>query len=115
MPTIREELPGFAVVTNSDLTEGRGASITLASCTSHVTAKRLARRKGVQGLNADVLPIKIYNIDGVMYAPAFIQRPNAEDQLVIDRELRREEAKKRLEDLGVSAEELTVLIQDLAG
>lgn len=115
MPEIQNTIDGFAVITNTDLTEGKGARVIKATCTSIVTAERLARGVGVQGCDADVVDVKIYQIDGMTYAPTFVVTPNTEDALVIDRNRRKAAAKERLMDLGVSFDELKRLIEDLAG
>jgi len=51
------EINGYEVITNSDLTEGRGRSVHVAYTTNDFTAKQIAKGKGVMGTDAEVRAI----------------------------------------------------------
>lgn len=59
----------WVVITNSDLTEGRGSDVPIAVCDIEATALRLAKKKGVMGSDAAVRQVKVAVIDGIMRIP----------------------------------------------
>lgn len=78
----------FACFTNTDLTEGRGEEYIFALAENKSTAKRLAKRKYVQGTDARVEEVQAYFVPkskefatiGAWYVPAgFIHKPTPED------------------------------------
>ena len=54
----------WAVYSNRDLSEGRGADFILAVSSSKETATRYAVGKYVQGSNGPVRQIELFNVDG---------------------------------------------------
>ena len=99
----------FVVVTNSDLTEGRGHPVEIAYCEAETTAKRLAKGRGVMGSNAEVRnAIAVYS-NGRWCAPVRIEQPNSEDQktqAILDK--RKSIIAKALE-LGLTGEDLKAM------
>ncbi len=78
----------FVVVTNSDLTEGRGHPVEIAYCEVEATANRLAKGRGVMGSNADVRNAIAVYANGRWCAPVKIEQPSSEDkrtQEILDR------------------------------
>lgn len=72
----------WVVYSNTDLTEGRGHSIAVATCEMESTAIRLSIKRGVMGTNADVEPVKGIVFGGQTYIPSYavkIDNPSKED------------------------------------
>lgn len=59
----------WVVISNSDLTEGRGSDVPIAVCDIEATGLRLAKKKGVMGSDAEVRRVKVAVIDGIMHIP----------------------------------------------
>lgn len=59
----------YVVRTNTDLTEGRGYPLYIYHCSTEVTARRLARGRGVMGSNADVVEVDLLEYEGKEYIP----------------------------------------------
>lgn len=64
-----EKRVAWVAYTNQDLTEGRGRDIPIAVCMVEATAKRLARKRYVQGSDGPVRPIEMVKIGSEWYAP----------------------------------------------
>ena len=67
---VREQSPNttgcwYAVVTNSDLSEGRGEPVTLLQTRDWDEAKREARGAGVQGGDAEIYARRLVYSDGI--------------------------------------------------
>lgn len=60
----------YAVITNSDCTEGRGYPVVIGVSDNLFTARRFAKGNGVQGTDADIVPIEGKWVEGKMYYPA---------------------------------------------
>lgn len=101
----------YRVVGNTDNTEGRGSSYTLAFCEKEATARRLAKKKGVQGSDAHVEKVEIYQVDGGYQwcGPIIVKKPTEADeaaQTVLDQIA---SARQKAKDLGLTDEELRLL------
>ena len=59
----------WVAYTNTDCTEGRGQDVPIAVCTTEATARRLARKRYVQGSDGPVRTMELVKIDGQWYAP----------------------------------------------
>lgn len=110
---MNDELYGWAVFVNSDLTEGRGCEVIQALCRIEATAIRLARHANVQGSDGVVRRVRLfireYEGPGYIYGPVQLKEPSAADekeQAEIDR---RRAVEEKARALGLSAEELLVL------
>lgn len=58
-------IQGYRVIGNSDDIEGRGSSIDIAYTTNELTAKKIAKGRGVMGRDASVQPFsKVYKLYG---------------------------------------------------
>lgn len=51
------DIEGFEVLTNSDLTEGRGHRVHVCYTSTRALAEEIAKGKGVMGTDADVVPM----------------------------------------------------------
>ena len=60
----------WVAYTNTDCTEGRGLDVPIAVCAAEATARRLARKRYVQGSDGPVRTMELVEIDGKWYAPS---------------------------------------------
>lgn len=106
-----ENVP-YVVLSNTDLTEGRGASIPIGLSTSFSCAERLAEGRGVQGGPAAVVRAKTLFVDGVLYVAGChvtSERPTKED---LDRDRKvsaKQVAMVKALSLGLTQEDLQAL------
>lgn len=106
---VDEEIESWTVITNSDLTEGKGGKVVLHHCESRSTAVRLAKGKGVQGSNAQICDGVLFKIDGLWYGEVIPKQQTTEDHtLDIEREKYRE-AKRKAEAAGLTSDEIKLL------
>ena len=114
---ISDEREVWVVYTNTDLTEGRGYEYAMAVCECESTAIRLARKQGVQGMDARVRQETMYRMVGAWYTPgARVVPPSGEDmaeeralQLKREAKARKDTAIKRARELGLSEEDIAAL------
>ena len=107
----------WAVWTNTDLTEGRGAEYVKHYCELETTARRLAKRAYVQGTDARVTETELFYSDGNWYAPGPLvevgtrEDKEAEIKILAERErkIARDAVRERALALGLSEEELALL------
>jgi hypothetical protein len=104
---------GYCVVTNTDLTEGKGAQYVVYHCVSRTTATRMARRAGVMGGPAAVEPFPLFRVlvDGTWhkYGPVSVYQPTREDEAADKRRMEFEAAIKRAREIGMTDEEIAAL------
>lgn len=108
----------YAVVTNTDLTEGRGRQYTKGIAELEATAHRIAKNAGVQGCDAEVWPVDVFVINNIMYAHNFmILEATPEDRenekvFAERRELlkKKAEVSQKAKDLGLTIEEIKILM-----
>lgn len=115
MPTasVKDARPGFVVLINSDLTEGRGIQQPGSVSLNRSTARRLAVAAGVQGSDAPICAVPILRVmvqgDGVSrefdYGPVKLREATKED-LKADAF---EAAIERAEELGLSPDDVSIL------
>jgi hypothetical protein len=74
----------FAVIGNTDCTEGRGGSFVKAYCDTLATAKRLGKKGYIQGSDCPVEVKTLYKVEGNIswLGPVKIQAPNDVDRKV---------------------------------
>lgn len=100
------------VVSNSDLTEGRGRPIRIAYCQSKVTAERLAVGKGVMGSNAYVESYDLMFIGDKPVIPLTmidIQYPTDADIKIQNRRDSMAEIVKKAKIAGLTDDEISLL------
>lgn len=102
----------FKVVTNSDLTEGRGYPITLALTKLESTAIRLGKGRSVMGSDCEIKAVDVFNHEGKLYVPLDyvpVKMPTKDDereQLKIDN---MRAAKEKAKKLGLTDEDIRIL------
>lgn len=104
-----KEIDGYVVVSNTDLTEGRGFSVHLGYTESLQCARRLAKGKGVQGTDAYVQKCRLYQIEGDLYGPITFTRPTPEDIELDARDRAHAEAIAAARKAGLTDEQIEAL------
>lgn len=103
----------YIVFTNSDLTEGRGFLVPFAWSYNKYTALRLAKRRGVQGSDADVQSIETIEHLGMEYIPIAcvpVEYPTKQDEDLQKQEEERNNAIAKMRELGVTDDLLQKVI-----
>lgn len=102
----------YSVVTNSDLTEGRGRQVTAAICSLKATAERLAKHAGVMGGPAEVREIKLFKYNDTYYVPKQninIILPTKEDEQVELKRIAQEDVIAKALSFGLTKDEINLL------
>jgi hypothetical protein len=99
----------FAVLVNTDLTEGRGFMVVKAICAVEATAKRLAIGASTQGTNGTIEEVELIQHNQRWYGPVNIEYPSKKDE-----ELQRtldaaRTAERKALALGMTADDLAAL------
>lgn len=105
----REEKEAWAVIVNTDLTEGRGSAYVKHICDIEATAVRLAKGADVQGSNGQVSPVTLEKKNSTWFGPVRTEKPTDPDkkyQLVIDA---KRDAEIKARSLGLTDEDLAAL------
>ena len=105
----RETKDAWAVLVNTDLTEGRGRQVVKAICETEATAVRLAHKADVQGSNGCVIRVTLEKKNAAWLGPVEVVPPTADDkknQLVIDA---RRDAEDRARKMGLTDDDLLAL------
>lgn len=115
-------MKAYVVWTNEDLTEGRGAQVPIAVCLFLSTARRLAKKEGVQGFDADIYETTVEWIPGEYSKPGYYQGPinlikgtleDIQTEAELQRNLKKTEAKEalleRIKKAGFNDEEIELL------
>jgi len=89
--------PVWYINYNTDNTEGRGPCYDATPCSNPVTAKRLARKKGVQGGNAHVSKGLGIKHEGAWYYKGPLEGASKDDEADI-KELEKQERSRYLLD-----------------
>ena len=103
---MEDKQKAYKVVSNSDLTEGRGRPVIVAITTSLTTAHRVGLRKGVQGTPCPVEECEIFKYNGQWYGPVTIVHPNKQDELKDNFEKEKAEFIAKIKSLGLTEEEI---------
>lgn len=99
----------YAVYTNTDLTEGKGAQYPFAWSTSETAAIRLSKRKGVMGADAEVRQVCGIRIGKTTFAPVHLEVPTTHDLSVDQLRHDRNEAIEKAKSAGLSPEEIKLI------
>ncbi|MFG5862758.1 hypothetical protein [Metapseudomonas sp. CR1201] len=106
----------WMVLVNTDLTEGKGRNIPIYICASETTARRMGRKRNVQGSDADVIKAEAIFHNGRWCAPVQIHEPTTEDrnedyklEQARQADQRRHEALQRAREAGLSEEDIAIL------
>jgi len=101
----------FAVICNTDLTEGRGNNYVKAYCETSATAIRLGKGGYVQGFDCPIEKHTLHKVDGNIHwlGPVIVERPNDDDrkqQVALDAQ---SVVLKKARDAGMTDEEIKML------
>ena len=106
----------YAVWSTQDLTEGKSQEYIKHFCECEATARRLAKKRYVQGTDAPITTINVQKNGHIWYGPIFIEPPTEVDKTEEKNILRQREMKKAKEDaiekaraLGLTDKELRAL------
>ncbi len=72
----------YVVISNTDLTEGRGHPLPIHVCKIEATARRLAEKKGVMGSPANIQSFESHFESGWWYGPVYIVSPSKDDERI---------------------------------
>lgn len=104
-----EEATVWAVMTNTDLTEGRGREYVKEYCETKATALRRGKRGYVQGTDCPVGTTTVFKINNTYYAPMDITPSTAEDRKLEDEMYKKLEVLEKAKTLGLTEQELKTL------
>lgn len=99
----------YAVISNTDLTEGRGQRHIVAFCEKKATAIRLGKGGYVQGCDCPVQKITLFWRDHKWFGPVNIVPPTAEDEKKQRHIDARSEALNKARAMGLSEEEINLI------
>jgi hypothetical protein len=106
----------YVVITNSDLTEGRGREYIKYFCELEATAQRLAKGGYVQGTNCPITIIEVVKNNNSWFGPVSIVPPTSDDIHVEEHleKLREHAAQKqkvieKMRDAGFSEDDIKIL------
>lgn len=102
-------MSAWAVISNTNLTDGRGKELILHVCKLRATARRLARKRGVQGSDAEVRKVDTFAHDRCDYGPITLVWPQPSDEKEEVRIHKTKKALARAEKLGLTPEEIEAL------
>lgn len=106
----------YIVMGNTDLTEGRGGQFAKHICLLETTARRLGKGKYVQGTDCPVIEVPVlWFTKDAPYIPLevlYICEPTKEDKLKQEAINRRQEVIVKLMELGVTDEELAIVLDN---
>lgn len=105
----RAEKTVWCVVTNSDLTEGRGYQYVKHVCELEATAIRLAKKAGVMGSDASVQAMKAYRIGLVWFYPSTPESGTRQDVYANEHLQARKGALERAKALGMADADIALL------
>jgi hypothetical protein len=103
----------FAVIGNTDCTEGRGHRFVKEYCDTMATAKRLGRKGYVQGSDCPIEIRTLFKPEGKneWYGPVKVE-PSSQDDIRLQERLDvQNEALEKAKSLGLSDEEIKLIKQ----
>lgn len=111
MSNIVEEKHVWVVYTNTDNTEGRGWDYAIYHCDLESTAKRVAKRRYVQGSDSPISKEKAYKIGSQWYFPGIrMEHPTEEDKKLQKAVDEKNSVLEKAKALGLTEEELSKLM-----
>jgi hypothetical protein len=99
----------YAVISNTDLTEGRGQQHIVAFCEKKATAIRLGKGGYVQGCDCPVEQITLFWRANKWFGPVVVVRPTAEDEKKQRNIDARSEALNKARAMGLSENEINLI------
>lgn len=108
---MNHERYAWAVWVNTDLTEGRGHEYVLGFYECKTTALRFAKGRNVMGSDGRVQRERLVQMYGHLYAPGALICPPSKEDLELEKKIRaKEKAVLKALELGMTAEELNILM-----
>lgn len=104
-----ETRPVWIVWQNTDLTEGRGHQVPIAVCAARSTARRMSKKMGVQGSDADVSSFEAVLHKNIWCAPVQVIPPSKEDLAKEKSMAELQAVVDRAKALGLSKEDLQII------
>jgi len=101
----------WLVWTCTDLTEGRGSQYVLYACETEATAMRLAKGKYVMGSNCPISESFAIKIKNSWYAQCRIEQPSSDDKIKQDKINASRIAVSRAKELGLTDEDIKLIIR----
>ena len=111
---MNETRGAFVVYTNTDLNEGRGHDYPLYVCEKESTARRLAKKRYVQGSDAPVSAISLVKVGSTWYGPVQIIAPTKEDDRNDEVAAKKRAALKKARDAGLTDDDLSDLLRSIS-
>ncbi len=108
MTTLKERTV-YTVWTNTDLTEGRGNEYPLAICETESTARRLGKKRYVQGSDCRVTETTLFLIDRKWYGPVSVVPSTKEDDVEEAKLQAAKAAINKARALGLTDEDIAAL------
>lgn len=102
----------WAVISNSDLIEGRGSQVILCLCESKATALRKGKGEYFMRSDCPVEKVSIFRYDGFLYGPVHLVTATKEDKIEDEKREALDEIKAKAIALGLSAEEIKTLCKN---
>lgn len=99
------------VLSNTDLTEGRGRDCVLHVCETRETAHRLSRGAYVQGSDCPVSERLAVKIGGRWLVPGTIVSESKEDRKLAESNKRKEAVVQKARQAGLTDEDLSMLME----
>lgn len=101
----------FAVMGNTDLTEGRGTTFVKKYCQTMATAKRLAHKGYVQGMDCPIEKRTLFKPEGKnsWHGAVGIEMPNNDDVKMQKQLDIQQAALNKAKSLGLSDEEIKLI------
>ena len=113
---IIDEKKGYATISNTDLTEGRGSEIVVCISDNEITAKRMGESRYIQGGDCPIEEVTLIklNLDGRQrwYGPIKLQPSTDSDMKKAEMLKRKKIAIEKIKSLGMPEEEIKQLLKD---
>lgn len=103
------EKKAWAVIGNTDLTEGRGKSFVISFHWLKASALRAAKKKYVMGSDAPIDEVVLYQHGSGWYGPVTVEGPTAEDERSQQHLDKLEAVIAKAKQLGLNTEDLKIL------
>lgn len=104
-----ETKEAFAVVVNTDLTEGRGSNYVKNICELEATAVRLARKADVQGTDGTVMRVTLIKRNATWFGPIQLVYSSEDDRRMQTVMNANRAAEEKARNLGLTDEDLAAL------
>lgn len=105
----QETKEAFAVLVNTDLTEGRGRQYIKHICETEATARRLAEKADVQGTNGTVITVALEKRNAAWFGPVNVIPANDADKKAQTRLDAIRDAEQKALSLGLTPDDIAIL------